>query len=192
MLKRKIEKRIRAQSIRRRAFALLGLILFCSAAVRALNSPITEYEVKAAYIYNFAKFIDWPANVLPNNNSAIVIGVIGSSEFTSTLTSAVKGKSILNHPIMVRSVKWPLDSHPCHILFISSYEQPRAKEITSALQSTPVLSITETEKTSRAKGIINLLVDNGKVRFEIDASQAEKNGLKISSKLLRLAVGSSE
>jgi hypothetical protein len=173
----------------RSGFAFLTLLLFHSAMVVALDpTSVSEYEVKAAYVYNFTRFIDWPTEVLVNPNAPIVIGVIGNNDFASILENMVKGKTVQSHPISVHVIKWPADVNACQIICISSYEQQRAKEIVGALQNLPILTITEAEKGSRSKGVINFQVEEGKVRFEIDQASAAKARLKISSKLLRLAM----
>jgi hypothetical protein len=174
-------------------FALIAIIL--SPALSAVNPPerpISENEVKAAFVFNFARFTEWPGNALPNPDSPIVIGVLGNNGFATMLENIVKGKTIQSHPILVQSMKMPADFSGCHIIFISSYEQRRTGQIAESVREMPILTITETEKNSRSKGLVNLLVEEGKVHFEVDFAGVAKSKLKISSKLLRLANASSE
>jgi hypothetical protein len=174
----------------RRDLLFIAALLLPAYDIFAASNPesqVSEYEVKAAYIYYFAKFTEWPSEVLPNSNSPIIIGIIGNSEFASTLENIVKGKTVQNHPILIHNLKIPAIFSGCHIIFISSYEQQHVNQIIGSLRSASILTVTEAEKSSRSKGLINLLVEEGKVHFEIDLASTTKAGLKISSKLLRLA-----
>jgi hypothetical protein len=153
------------------------------------ESAITEYEVKAAYVYYFAKFIDWPASTFSDKNAPLIIGIIGDNEFGSLLSNIVKSKTAQEHPIVVRTLKWPVDLHSCQMVYISASEQKRYKQIVESLQAYPILTITETEEGLLGKGILNLFMEGSKVQFEVDLAGAEKAQLRISSKLLRLARG---
>ncbi len=148
---------------------------------------VTEYEVKAAYVFNFAKFVEWPSSAFPAKNSPITIGVIGNDEFGTLLENIVKGKTIRERPIAVRLLKWPADLQSIHMVFVSASEQKLLKQINEKMLDRPVLTVTETEEGLQAKGIMNLIVEGGKVQFEIDIAGAERAHLQISSKLLRLA-----
>ncbi len=153
------------------------------------DPTVTEYEVKAAYIYYFAKFIEWSPDAFTSKNAPVIIGVIGDDEFGTLIRNIVKNKTIQDRPIAVRLLKTPADFRTCHMVFISSSEQKRFRQIADSLQGTSILTITEAEEVSAAKGIVNLFVEGGKVQFEVDISAAEKANLRISSKLLRLARG---
>jgi hypothetical protein len=171
---------------------LAVLLLPTRDAAAAGTNSVSEYEVKAAYVYYFAKFIDRPDEALHDPASPIVIGVLGDNRFASMLENVVKGKTIQNRPIVINSLKWPADLSNFDILYISSDEQQRTSQIISTLKNTPILTVTEAGQNSRSKGLINLLVEGGKVHFEVDLVGAAKANLKISSKLLRLANATSE
>jgi hypothetical protein len=173
------------------ALAAVVLAPLCIAATVA-EREVSEYEVKAAYVFYFAKFTEWPAEVLPNPNSPIMIGVIGDNSFASMLENTVKGKTIQNHPILIQNLKMPSDLSGFHMIYVSSYEQQCTNQIAGILQTAPVLTVTEADKNSRSKGLINLLVEEGKIHFEVNLTAVGKTGLKISSKLLRLANALSE
>jgi hypothetical protein len=153
------------------------------------DRALTEYEVKAAYIYYFAKFIDWPQTVFSAKSAPITIGVVGNDEFGNILTNIVKDKTIQEHPIQVRLLKWPVDLRYCQMVFVGVAEQKRLRQIADSIKGNAVLTISETEEGSQAKGIVNLFVEGGKVQFEVNIAEAEKARLRISSKLLRLARG---
>ncbi len=168
---------------------LLAVVPECLLSNNAASGEpaVTEYEVKAAYVFNFAKFVEWPSSAFPAKNSPITIGVIGNDEFGTLLGNIVKGKTIQDRPIIVRLLKWPADLHSVHMVFVSASEQKLLKQISEKLLDRPVLTVTETEEGLQARGIMNLIVEGGKVQFEIDIASAEKAHLQISSKLLRLA-----
>lgn len=151
------------------------------------DRTVTEYEVKAAYIYYFAKFVDYPPTAFSAKSAPITIGIVGNDEFGALLANIVKDKTIQEHPIQVRLLKWPGDFRACHMVFIGASEQKWFRQIVESLQARPVLTITEVEDDSQAKGIMNLFVERGKVQFEVNIADAEKARLRISSKLLRLA-----
>jgi hypothetical protein len=170
-------------------FAVLLAVLSSDMAAGNDDSAASEYEVKAAYVYNFAKFIDWPKNVFPAKSDPIIIGIVGDDSFGLLLEKVVKDKAIQEHTLQVRLLKWSADFRTCHIIYIGSSEQKRFRQIIESLRESPVLTITETDEKSQAKGILNLFVDGGKVQFEVNIAEAEKARLRISSKLLRLARG---
>jgi hypothetical protein len=189
---KKFEWECRGSSIRNFAF-MAALLAFClcsaEAHANATDRPPTEYEVKAAYIYNFAKFVSWPADAFPTRNSPLIIGVLGDNEFGSLLETLVKGKTIQEHPISIRFPQKPADLRSCHMIFISTSEIKKIKPITEALGPLPILTITESDTGSQTKGILNLFIEEGRVQFEVDITGAERVHLQISSKLLRLARG---
>jgi hypothetical protein len=155
----------------------------------AVDPTLTEYEVKAAYVYYFAKFVDWPQAAFSSKNIPITIAVIGDDEFGNLLANIVKDKTIQEHPIQIRPLKWPADLRTYHMVFVGASEQKRFRQIAESLKERPVLTITEMEEGSQTKGIMNLFVEGGKVLFEVNIAEAEKARLRISSKLLRLARG---
>jgi hypothetical protein len=173
---------------------LIALITVIPARTAAPNPAesertVSEYEVKAAYIYNFAKFVEWPPTYFAAANAPITIGVIGDEEFAALLEKVVKNKLVQEHTLQVRQLKWPTDLRTCNMVYVSSNEQKRFRQITENLQDKSVLTITEVEEKSQPKGIMNLFIEGGKVQFEVNIADAEKAKLRISSKLLRLARG---
>ncbi len=174
---------------------LLASLLACirvdtaNASSAAVDRAISEYEVKAAYVYNFAKFVDWPSTAFSAPNAPICVGVIGADDFAALLEKVVKDKLIQEHPIQVRLLKWPADLGACNIVYVGATEQKRFRQICESVQNSPVLTITEAEDKSQVKGIMNLFMESGKVQFEVNIEGAEKARLRISSKLLRLARG---
>jgi hypothetical protein len=150
---------------------------------------VTENEVKAAYVYYFAKFVVWPQEVFATPNSPIAIGVLGDDKFGSILEKIVNAKVVQDRPIVVRLLKWPGDLQGCQIIYVGLSEQKQFNQIAESLSNRPVLTVTETDEGVKSKGIVNLFVEGGKVRFEANVAEAEKARLQISSKLLRMASG---
>lgn len=166
-------------------FLALSLLSLLSGAVRAQTS--NEYQVKAAFLYNFAKFVDWPGNAFANNNAPLVIGVIGDDPFGAALDQAINGKRINGRALGVSRLKWGQDLRSCHILFISSSERKRLPQIIQSLKGSSVLTVGDMDQFYQQGGIINFLLEANKVKFEINSWGADQARLRISSKLLALA-----
>ena len=166
-------------------FFVLGLLSTLSTAVQAQAS--NEYQVKAAFLYNFAKFVDWPAEAFGGSNGTLVIGVVGDDPFGGALDQAINGKSIGGRPLAVRRLRWGQDLRSCHILFISSSERKRLPQIIQSLRGASVLTVGDMGQFNQQGGIINFILEASKVRFEINSRGADQARLRISSKLLALA-----
>jgi hypothetical protein len=172
------------------ALAILRVSTSIGAAASApepARDAALEYEVKAAFLYNFAKFVDWPEDAPGTDRPALVIGVLGVDPFGESLDAAVRGKTVNGRALSVRRFAEPSDLEPCQILFVSASQARRLPEILTRLAGTPVLTVGEPEKFNRNGGIVRLVTEDNKVRFEINVDAAEHAGLQISSKLLALA-----
>jgi hypothetical protein len=155
------------------------LVFVASAALCAQDVPL-EYRVKAAYLFNFAKFVEWPAGVA---TGPITICVAGRNVFGESLAETVSGETVNGRPFVVRVILEPAPG--CHIIFA-----PRgaaAAAYLRASQSTPALTVGESPDFIEQGGIVNFMVEGANVRFEINPEAAERAGLRISSRLLRLA-----
>ena len=146
-----------------------------------------EYDVKAAFLFNFAKFVEWPEDRPEGDRSALVIGVLGVDPFGGALDAAVRDKTVNGRALSVKRFREVKDLAPCQILFISASETRRLPEILSRLGGTPILTVGEPEAFTREGGIIRFVTEDNKVRFEINVEAAERANLRISSKLLALA-----
>jgi hypothetical protein len=149
----------------------------------------SEYQVKAAFLYNFAKFVEWPPQAFPATNTPITIGMLGRNPFDGELERAVRNKVVNGRPLVMQklaSTTDPLLKH-CQIVFIQPMEKNRLVEFLAALKDAPVLTVSESEGFTRYGGMINFVMEERKVRFEINDAAAARAGLKISSKLLSLA-----
>lgn len=155
--------------------------------VHAQDEGIGEYHVKAAFLYNFAKFVEWPPETMPSGSAPLVLGVVGEDPFGQVLEETIKGKTVNGQELVIRRFTRIQGASGCHILFISSSERKRLAEIIDGLRGSSVLTVSDMERFAQRGGIISFTMENNKVRFEVNLDSAERAGLKISSKLLTLA-----
>lgn len=166
-----------------------GLVIlgWCRTANGAEPPPLTESEVKAGFVYNFAKFVEWPARAFSGSNAPVVIGVLGEDAFGSQLAEMLKDKIILGRPCTVKQYSELLGVNQCHLLFIGGLEKKRLPEILAALKDAPVLTVGDMDRFAQAGGMINLYKEQNSFRFEINLAAAERAQLKINPRLLQLA-----
>ena len=167
------------------------LVLFATLAARgatpqAQGPPTTsEYEVKAAFLFNFAKFVEWPEASLPADGT-FVIGLIGADPFRRSLDE-LDGKQAIGRRIVVRRGARLEEVWPCQILFISASEEERLATLLQAMTGRPVLTVGDTDGWAERGVLVNFKTRERRVRFEINLERAELAGLKLSSQLLKLA-----
>ena len=171
---------------RRFLLGVAGAVL-AGVTLQAEPDPTLEHRVKAAFLYNFARFVDWPTNAFADADAPFVIGVFGDESMAQALEQTVQGKSIGNRAIQTRRIPDATRINPCQILFISQSKTQQVVEVLAAVGRAPVLLVGESPGFVAAGGTIGFVSDEGRVRFEANTAMAERYGLKISSKLLRLA-----
>ena len=169
---------------------LLATVVGFAAHARAQDpssADSSEYLIKAGYIYNFAKLVEWPSSVA-GNGRPIVIAVLGNDEFATVLDRVVDGKKIDDRPFVVKRLKnKDLSACGCQILFVAEAESARTDEIIQFQNAASVLTISEAPDFARRGGIIALVLKDSKVRFLVNVGAATKASLTISSRLLALA-----
>jgi hypothetical protein len=153
----------------------------------AWGQSASEYEVKAAFLYNFAKFVEWPAQSFKGPDDPITICIVGQNPFGHMLEDTVNGKTLEGRAFVVRNVPDVQQAGRCHILFVSSSERKNLQAILAGIRTPGVLTVGETEGFAMNGGVINFKLEDGKVRFEINLHAAAKEGLQIRSHLLSLA-----
>jgi YfiR/HmsC-like len=153
----------------------------------ASAQEISEYQLKAAFLYNFTKFVDWPPQPGDNREKPFAICVIGDDPFRGGLESIVEGKSVNGRVLAVRHIKRVEEAQGCRIAFISASEKARLWLILNALRGSGVLTVGDTEGFAEMGGVINFILVDNRVHFEINLDAAKVQGLNISSRLLRLA-----
>lgn len=171
--------------------SVIVLSVACAVASGTLNahaqlSVDREYQIKAAILYNFAKFVQWPAEALPETSTTITIGVLGEDPFGAALES-IQGKTVRGKTLVINRFKGLQDLTFSHILFISSSEKAHLAQVMQTLNHSGILTVGEMQQFAELGGIINLTIAKNTVRFEINVGSAERAGLKISSELLKLA-----
>ena len=163
-----------------------------------------EYQIKAAFLYNFIKFVDWPKDKMPDVNEPIVVGIIGKDPFGNAI-DIIKGEYVKDKKLVVRWFKSFEDSkksdekdkpgahreieaiRKCHMLFFCSSEKKGIKEIIKSLKGSHVLTVGDVNGFLESGGVINFIMENKKVRFEINIPAAKRAEIEIRSQLLRLA-----
>jgi YfiR/HmsC-like len=159
---------------------LAAVIVALAVAPARGQDPPLEYQVKAAYLYNFLKFVEWPARAV---NGSLTICIAGRSPFGDALDDIVRDESIEGHAIAARVAAAPQPG--CNVVFVP-HDVPAA-EFLRAARTAPVLTVGESADFIAQGGVINFVRDAGMIRFEIDQEAATRAGLRISSRLLRLA-----
>ena len=167
-------------------FSLIFLLELFHSQVRAQAAAFDEYQVKAAFLFNFAKFVEWPPGAFSSPSEPIGICVLGQNPFGSVLEETVRGKVVANRTFVVLQNPDAQHVSKCHIVFVSASEGKHFL-ILEELKNKRVLTISETDGVNWGGGVIGLSLKDGRVRIEIDPAAAERAGLRISSKLLGLA-----
>jgi hypothetical protein len=152
----------------------------------AQNSP-SEYQVKAAYLFNFLKFVEWPESAFPDPLAPIVIGIVGDDPFGEALPQVVIGKTAQGRDLVIRKYRAGEDLRASHILFISASEKRRLPQLLASLHGSNVLTVADFEGFLEEGGMIQLFSEDNRVRFAINVDAAVRAKLKLSSKLLTLA-----
>lgn len=180
---------------RRLAILILALSVSLSWAPEANAeasdaSDPSEYLIKAGFIFNFAKFVEWPAPAFAQPDSPIVIGILGTDPFGTTIDQIVRDKKIGARGFVVKRLQWGKDIKElvdCKILFVSASEKAHMDEVLQMVKGLPILTVGETPGFAERGGIIRFTVEDNRVRFEVNVETAQQAGLTISSRLLTLA-----
>lgn len=161
---------------------MCGQMLFPPKATPAQSSSL----LKVAYLYNFAKFVEWPPEAFAESQTSFTLCVLGTDSFVGALPS-IQGKPIKNRTLSVQYFTRITTSEPCHILFVSVSEMHQVDHIVASLQDHPVLTVADMETFTRSGGMINFITEAHKVHFAVNVKAAQRSGLHIRSKLLKLA-----
>jgi hypothetical protein len=168
-------------------FAAVVLAATCGRAGLYADSPRpTEYQVKAAYLANFAKFVEWPPGAV-TDDKPIPICVLGQDPFGPVLDAALSGESVDRHPLVARRISAMSDVDGCRIVFVSSNET-MAGAVVAAAERASVLTVSDMPGFLKQGGMIEFVLDANRVRFEINLAAARTAGLNLSSELLRVAM----
>jgi hypothetical protein len=164
------------------------LSLALGASAQSLDSSdSSEYLIKAGFIYNFAKLVGWPGNAFAQADSPIVIGILGTDPFGGIIDRILADKKVDARRFVIKRLKWGMEFKDCDILFVGASEAVHLEEVIRAVKGLPILTIGETPGFARRGCIINLIVEDNKVRFEVNLDAAKQADLNVSSRLLALA-----
>lgn len=175
-----------------RAILFLFVLIARCAGQDAAN---TEYQVKAAYLFNFAKFVEWPTSAFRTPNSPLVICVLGSNPFGSDLEGSIAGKTVGGRRLEISHLPRGVDARSCQIVFITCPERAQMRETLQRLIGTNALTVGDTTGFTDDGGMINFVWEGDRVRFEANVDAAEHAHLRLSARLLtvaKLVVGKSQ
>lgn len=173
----------------------IPFLVILTLALSAVSAPLTvyadpqsvqEYDVKAAFLYNFAKFVEWPPTAFINPGDPLIIGVLGVDPFGNSL-KGLEDKTVAGRKILIKRFTQVDELEKCHLLFISSSEKKNLHQILPAVKGWNVLTVGEMKGFAEAGGMINFTLIEKRVRFEVNLDAAQNAGLKISSQLLKVA-----
>lgn len=170
-----------------RATVLALFVIAASGAAGHAQVGATESAVKATYLYKFAPFVEWPASAFPSHSSPFYLCVLGDDPFGAMLDQAVRGQRVDAHPMTVRRLRNVEGGSGCHILYLGDSAAASTADTLRVLKGAPVLTVSDQSRGARG-AVIQFIVKNGRVRFDIDTAAANANGVTISSKLLSLAL----
>jgi hypothetical protein len=153
----------------------------------AAAQSATEYQVKAAFLFNFAKFVEWPADAFPNADTPLQICVLGQDPFGGDFEQVIEDKTVNGHRLEVAHPDGVPQARACQILFVASSEKQRVRDILQGLAGASVLTVGDTPGFAQMGGVINFVLDENRVRFEINLKAAERAHLKLSARLLTVA-----
>jgi hypothetical protein len=154
-------------------------------AMPAFTQKASEYQVKAAFLFNFSKFLEWPPSAMGQAGEPFVIGILGADPFGSSLDEIVAGEKILDHPLTVKRFAGTEELDRCHILFINM--PGKTSEAINALKGKSVLTVGDDNNFTRNGGIVRFFTENEMIHLEINIEAAKAANLIVSSKLLRIA-----
>lgn len=175
--------------------ALCHYLIVALAASQCLIYPLmssaqvqaNEYRLKAALLFHFAEFVEWPTAGRGDTEDPFLICVVGDDPFHGDLEQTVRGKFIAAKMVVTRHIKQPQEGYACHLVFIGTNESDRVSQFIATVRHMPVLTVGESDDFLQKGGIIRFCIDERKVRFEVNQEAAENAHLKISSRLLLLA-----
>jgi hypothetical protein len=167
-----------------RTWLVAALLALPSLAVAQADR---EVQVKAAFLYKFGDFVDWPGSAFAGPDAVFTIGVVGADTLADELERVTKGRSVQERAVVVRRIRRGEPLGRVHVLFIGQAESARLPELAAATQGQPVLVVTDTDGATTRGSMINFVSVDGKVRFDVALPPAERGNLKISARLLAVA-----
>lgn len=163
------------------------LLVYGALFFSAQTSTTREYQIKAAFLFNFTQFVEWPAGSFPTIQSRAVIGILGANPFGNYLEETIAGESINKHPLVIQHFNSVDDITNCQVLFINIQDKDQLQTIIEKLKGKNILTISDANGFSKLGGMIRLYTKNDKINIQVNLEAAKAEDLIISSKLLKLA-----
>ena len=148
----------------------------------------TEYQVKAVYLFNFGRFVEWPSSVAAARSQSFAVCVLGQDPFGPALDATLAGEIIDRAPVVAKRIPKAEEAAACRVLFISSSENNQLREVLAAIDKASVLTVSDMPQFARRGGMVQFLLDGNRVRFEVNLAATQRVGLNLSSDLLKLAI----
>ena len=167
---------------------MLAALLSLNTAAAYGEEISKEYQIKAAFVYNFTKFVSWPAQSFAAADSPIVVGVLCQTAIAAELETTVKNRKVNGRAIAVLRMNGPEQAASTNMVFVCASEDAQFAAVRKAIATSPVLTVGESASFGQQGGMINFVLEGDKIRFEINTDSAENAGLKISAQLQKLAV----
>jgi hypothetical protein len=179
-----------SRSVLRRLHAVVAItwLLGGFPTMQAQNAKPSEYDVKAVYLFNFSRFVEWPAKVTEAQSDSFAICVLGQNPFGLALSATVAQETVSGKSVVAKQIPTPKDAFNCRVLFISSSESGRLKQILDSLGTASVLTVSDLPRFTERGGMVQFVLEGNRVRFEVNSAITERAGLTLSSELLKVAV----
>ena len=164
----------------------LGLLLVLLATPLQAAAQPSEYELKAIFVYKLATYISWPPSAA-DARRPFVIAILGRDPFGRIIDDVVRGENVNGRRVLVKRVSRAEEALECDVLFVSSSEKSNVARILQEVRDAPVLTVADMDQFAQAGGMINLVNDQRRIRFEVNVSAIDRAGFKAASQLLALA-----
>lgn len=178
---------MRRSSLRNTVLSSAAVFVVMTGAWALQALAATASDVQAAYLFNFVRFVAWPESAFESATAPVRICVLGESDFVDVATASISGKSVGEREVVVESTEDIPGSNGCHILYVDSSRRGDEAEVVSAFGRHSVLTVSDSGDFAERGGVANFVTVDDKVRFVINKKAADAAGLKISSRLLRIA-----
>lgn len=177
------------QHLRRRCLAAVTAAGFCAGALWPLpvRSQSLEYPIKAAFLFKFGEFVQWPADAFAATDGVLNICIVGDPNFAAIVAKAVQAETVAGRRVAAQALASIAATDPCHIAYIADSPKQLVADALAVLMGKPVVTVTDDSRDPTA-GVIHFVIQNNRVRFAIDDATAAANGLTLSSALLNIAV----
>ena len=171
----------------KRLYINILLLVFGIFSSSSQTTSNREYQVKAAFLFNFTQFVEWPADAFPGSETPMIIGVLGEDPFGNYLEETVAGEKVDGHPLVIQHYKNIADIKTCHILFINQAETIKPEQAVINLKGKSILTVSDENNFIKEGGMIRFITKNNKIQVQINPEAAREASLVISSKLLKIA-----